>query len=429
MKVCYTSDMENIYSPKRMRTLIEERLPVELVTLIRKAGMIAAGRGEPLYLVGGAVRDLLLGRGTLDIDLVVEGDAIALADLLASDIGGKVTAHRRFGTATIKWDSKSIDFVTSRSEVYQKPGALPQVKPGSITDDLARRDFTINAMATAIDPERYGELLDPHNGIRDLKEKAVRVLHEKSFTDDATRMWRAVRYEQRLGFAIGPMTLLLLERDLPMLATVSGNRIRHELELVLQETEPENSLRRAAHLGILEKINHMLSFNEDLAARFETARRRYGTPLPSGIYLALLLCQLPAIALEETVRYLHLTGTEQSIIKQVLALQDCVEELATPGLSPSRVYDTLQGYQPAALMAASVCADTAVAEQVELYLNILRHVKPALSGEDLKQMGIAEGPAIKKILASLREARLDGTVNSKAEEEALVNGLLEMSQE
>ncbi len=406
--------------------LIEDRLPPDIVAFIRKAGTIAAGRGEPLYLVGGAVRDLLLGRGTLDIDLVAEGNAIALADLLAADIGGKVTVHRRFGTATLKWDNKSIDFVTARSEVYQKPGALPQVKPGSITDDLARRDFTINAMAAAVDPERYGELIDLHNGIRDLNEKAVRVLHEKSFSDDATRMWRAVRYEQRLGFAIGPMTLLLLERDLPMLATVSGDRIRHEIELVLKEAEPENALRRAAHLGLLERINPALSFNEDLAARFDTARRRYGDSLPSDLYLALLLCQLPATALEETVGYLHLTGTEQTTITQAAAVQDRVEELATPGLSPSRVYDILHGYQPAALMAASVCADAAVAEQVELYLNVLRHVKPALSGEDLKQMGIAEGRAIKKILVSLREARLDGTVNSKADEEALVNGLLEM---
>ncbi len=406
--------------------LIEQRLPPDIVAFIRKAGMIAAGRGEPLYLVGGAVRDLLLGRGTLDIDIVVEGDAIALAELLTGDMGGKVTAHRRFGTATIKWDSKSLDFVTARSETYRKPGALPDVSPGSLMDDLARRDFSVNAMAAAIDPEHYGEVIDPHGGLRDLKQKSIRVLHEKSFTDDATRMWRAVRYEQRLGFAIEPMTLLLLERDLPMLATVSGDRIRHELELVLKEAEPERALRRAGLLGLLEKINPALMFNEDLAARYDTARRRYGDGLPSGLYLSLLLCQLPAAALEATVNYLHLTGAEQDAIRQTAAVQDRLEELATPGLSPSRVYDILHGYQPAALMAASLCADTAVAEQVELYLNVLRHVKPALSGEDLKQMGIAEGPAIKKILASLREARLDGGVTGRADEETLVKSLLEM---
>ena len=190
--------MYSLQNKTNIVDILEERLPPDLVGCIRKAGETAAERGEQLYLVGGAVRDMLLGRGTLDIDLVVEGNAISLAETLAGQLGGKVTAHSRFGTATLKRDNKSIDFVTARSEVYQKPGALPQVQPGSITDDLARRDFSINAMAVALHPERSGELIDLYGGIEDLKNKSIRVLHEKSFTDDATRIWRAVRYEQRL---------------------------------------------------------------------------------------------------------------------------------------------------------------------------------------------------------------------------------------
>ena len=205
---------------------IIKQLPAELVRFMQVAGEVARRQGRSLYLVGGVVRDLLLERTNLDLDLVVEGDAISLASQLAASYQAEITTHPHFGTAKLKWDRWSVDLATARSETYPWPGALPRVKPGSLESDLWRRDFTVNAMAVQLDPGHYGELIDRYRGRYDLEHKLIRVLHGKSFTDDATRIWRGLRYEQRLNFQLDPTTLKLLKRDIPRLDTISGDRIR-----------------------------------------------------------------------------------------------------------------------------------------------------------------------------------------------------------
>ena len=241
--------------------IIEKQLPPELVNFMWLAGEVALGRGERVYLVGGVVRDLLLEQQNLDLDLVVEGNAIELALQLKEVNGGEIITHLRFSTAKLSWDRWSVDFATSRSETYDKPGALPRVKPSSIDSDLSRRDFTINAMAVHLNPGDYGKLLDPCGGRNDLKKKVLRVLHEKSFADDATRIWRALRYEQRLGFRLERKTLSLLKRDVDMLDTISSDRIRYEIECILREGYPEKILRRAEELGVLAKLHPALKGN------------------------------------------------------------------------------------------------------------------------------------------------------------------------
>ena len=218
---------------------IEKQLPTELVDFMRRAGEVATSRGQSLYLVGGMVRDLLLERTNLDLDLVVEGDAINLAQQLRELYQGKITTHPRFNTAKLQWDKWSVDLATARSETYAKPGALPTVKPSSLASDLFRRDFTINTMAIELIPNHYGQLIDPHRGRDDLEQGLIRILHERSFIDDSTRIWRGLRYEQRLDFQLEPNTLRLLKRDIPRVDTISGDRIRHELELTLKEEFPE----------------------------------------------------------------------------------------------------------------------------------------------------------------------------------------------
>jgi len=240
---------------------IKKQLPSELVNFTQVAGEVAQNQGQNLYLVGGVVRDLLLGRTNLDLDLVVEGNAIELAQQLIEIKLGKITTHPHFGTARLQWYKWSIDLATSRSETYTKPGALPKVKPSSIRDDLFRRDFTINTMAIYLNPARYGELIDLYGGRDDLGHKLIRVLHERSFTDDATRIWRGLRYEQRLDFQLETNTLQLLKRDIPMLDTISGDRIRYELECILQEEFPEKILRRAEELRVLAKLHPALKGN------------------------------------------------------------------------------------------------------------------------------------------------------------------------
>ena len=400
------------------------QLPAGLVDFMRAAGEVAQSRGNRLYLVGGVVRDLLLERTNLDLDLVVEGDAINLAQELASTKQGEIITHPRFGTAKIQRDKWSIDLVTARSETYARPGALPTVKPGSIQSDLFRRDFTINAMAVELDTDCYGELLDPYGGRDDLEHKLIRVLHEKSFVDDATRIWRGLRYEQRLDFQLEQDTLEMLNRDIPMLDTISGDRIRHELELALKEEFSDKVLRRADELEVLTRLHPSLKGDGWLEERFEQARQLSAPDLPSvGLYMAILAYRLTGDEVEQLITYLRLPKAVAQIIRDTAGIKAEIGSLSVSGLAPSAIYSLLHGRSSTALTANSLATDSAVAaEHIELYSSVLRNVKTALTGEDLKRMGIAEGPRIKEILNLLREARLDGKVSSKSEEEEMVEG-------
>ena len=206
---------------------LEKTLSPQQLTLLRVVAGVAAARHLPLYLVGGFVRDLLLGIPATDFDLVVEGDAISLARTLAAQYGGRVTAHVHFGTA--QWfppesDNLAIDLTSTRSETYKHNAALPSVKSGTLMDDLLRRDFTINTLAVRLDGDHWGELRDEQGGLDDLKQGQVRVLHQGSFRDDPTRLFRAVRYEQRYGFRIVPETLSLMRPAYPLISLLSAQR-------------------------------------------------------------------------------------------------------------------------------------------------------------------------------------------------------------
>jgi len=405
---------------------IGKQLPAELVEFMHEAGKVAYGREQNLYLVGGIVRDLLLGQPNFDLDLVVEGDAIDLAHQLIRGRQGKITTHPRFGTAKLQWNKWSVDLATARSETYVKPGALPTVKPGSLSSDLFRRDFTINTMAVCLNPGRYGELIDPHNGMADLKHKLIRVLHEKSFIDDATRILRGLRYEQRLDFRLEPATLRLLKRDIPMLDTISGDRIRHELELILKEKSPEKVLHRADELNVLPKLHPSLKGNGWLANKFKQARQLFSpNPPPVGLYLALLAYPLTGEEKEQLISHLKLPKSLAQALRDTAGIKAKIESLTNPELTPSAIYRLLHGYSPLAITAASLASDSPAAQRnINLFLNKLRYIKPALTGNDLKRMGIPPGPRIKEILNLLHEARLDGKVTSRKDEEGMVKGLI-----
>ncbi|MBI4286661.1 MAG: CCA tRNA nucleotidyltransferase [Chloroflexi bacterium] len=401
-------------------------LPEALVSFLRQAGEVAASQGQHVYLVGGAVRDLLLGETHLDIDLVVEGDAVALARELKPDADAWLTIHSRFGTAKLKAGEWSIDFATARSETYARPGALPKVQPGTIQDDLFRRDFTINAMAVSLDPSRFGELIDPHGGMDDLARKHIRTLHEKSFIDDATRIWRAIRYEQRLDFRIESVTLRLLQRDIPMLVTISSDRVRHELEFVLKEKYPEKGLKRAGELGVLQAVHPSLKGDGWLAARFARARQigLTGDSL-ARIYLALLAYPLAVAEAEQLIAYLRLPGTLARILRDLADLREKRKELEHPELANSEVFFLLYSHVLPALLAFKLATGSKMVRQyIDLYLDKLRYIRPALNGDDLRAMGIAPGPRLKDLLHRLHVARLDGVVTSRQDEVEMVRRLV-----
>jgi len=405
---------------------MENRLPQELLTFLRTAGEVADNQGQRLYLVGGAVRDLLLQRPNLDFDLVVEGDAPLLARQLAKASGEKPTIHRQFGTAKFRSGNLSIDLATARCETYSRPGALPDVTPGKIRDDLLRRDFSINAMAIDLTRNSFGELLDAYGGMNDLEQKLIRILHERSFIDDATRILRALRYEQRLGFRLEEATEKLLREHASMLDTISGDRIRHELELNLEEDHPERILRRAEELGVLKTLHPSLRGNGWLAEKFQQACQL--TPLHLTLYMLLLIYHLTEEENEQLIARLSIVGELGRNMRQVLQLKQILHTLAEPGLPHSSIYRLLKHYSPTAITTSALACDTPIIRsRLELYLNDLRYVKPFFDGEDLKILGLQPGPRMGKMLQALLEAKLDGKVNTREEEEALVRQWLEQN--
>lgn len=403
---------------------IKKQLPAELVDFMQQAGEVAASQGQSLYLVGGVVRDLLLGRTNLDLDLVAKDDAINLAQQLADIVHGKIITHPRFNTATLKWDKWSVDLATARFETYERPGALPTVQPGSLASDLFRRDFTINTMAIELIPSHYGQLIDPYRGRDDLEHGFIRILHESSFIDDSTRIWRGLRYEQRLGFQIEPNTLKLLKRDISMLDTISGDRIRHELELILKEEFPEKILSRAEELKVLPKLHPALKGNGWLAEKFGQARQLSPSNLTlPGLYMALLAYRLNNEENELLISRLRLRKSLAQTLRDTSSLKAQLELLANPGLAPSSIYRLLHGYSLPAITANLLACDSPVAcHRIQLFLNKLRYIKTLLAGDDLIRMGITTGPRVKEVLNLLHNARLDGRITTKEDEEELVRG-------
>ena len=404
---------------------MERQLPAELVSFMKQAGKLAASKGERLYLVGGVVRDLFLGQTNLDIDLVVEGNTVALARQLIDNKPGKITIHQRFNTAKLQWHEWSIDLATARLESYVRPGALPTVKPSSLADDLFRRDFTINAMAIELNPDGYGHLIDLYGGREDLEHKLIRILHEKSFTDDATRIWRSLRYEQRLGFQLDPDTLRLLVRDISMLDTISSDRIRYELECILKEECPEKVIKRADELGVLKSLHRSLRGNGWLEEKFKQAHKLYSpsTP-PIVLYLALLAYPLNDTENERLISHLRLAKSLAQTLWDTSSIKAKLRSVANPKLSPSGIYHFLHGYSLQAITANLLASDSPVAyHHIQLFLKKLRYIKPALNGDDLIRMGITPGPGIKETLNLLQDARLDGKIKTRQDEERLVNGV------
>ena len=374
----------------------------------------------PAYLVGGPVRDGLLGAPIRDLDFVVEGDAPAVARQLADELGGRALTYDRFGTATVVLEDCRVDLVTARQEVYPHPGALPQVSPGTIFDDLARRDFSINALALPL-AESRPKVLDPLGGIGDIDRGLIRVLHGNSFVDDATRIFRAVRYEQRLGFRFEDQTLLQLQSatDQGYLAGVSGGRLQHELERVLQEERPDLALRRANQLGILAAVHPSLGHDQDLA------RLAAGGPVEPMAYLAALVYRHSPGEGEAVVHRLDLPRSWATAIRDTIQLHARETQLAAPSLSQSGVWRLVEGLSPAAVSAAARLSEsTLVAQRLEQYLRELRFIAPTLNGHDLIAMGVPPGPLLGQVLRELHTARLDQRVSTEEEERLLVRELL-----
>jgi tRNA nucleotidyltransferase (CCA-adding enzyme) len=439
-----------------MRALLEDSLSTPLWAMVQAVGESADKLKMPLYFVGGLVRDLLLKAPSVDLDMVVEGDAIELVRLLQGRYGGEVHTHARFGTA--KWfitgdiwrtlagqypvsgaevediediDSLPdfVDFVTARSEFYNEPSALPEVEQGSIKLDLHRRDFTINTLAVRLDGAHLGELLDFYGGRRDLELGLVRVLHSLSFIDDPTRILRAVRLEQRLDFQIESRTLELLADSLPMLSRVTGSRIRHEIELSLNEADPLSVMERLDELNVMGHIQDGLAWTAEAAKYYSLVPHFKGDPIwqktfseksREFLYFILWIAPLPVDVQEKTVERLR---GRKATRDDVLAVNELLKMLK--GLpvepKPSQVSRACRPYRPRVLLAARIMLDKdPLGTQLDHYFAELRFVKTALNGDDLRALGLTPGPSFNVYLGRLLDARMDGLVSDEAGERLLL---------
>ena len=400
---------------------MEKQLRRAELDMLRRASQVAADHEVGLYLVGGTVRDILSGTHPADLDLVTTGSAPEFAATLAQALGGEVVARSQFGTAKLTaGDGIEIDLASARRESYASPGALPDVKPGAIDDDLTRRDFSINAMAVSLSHESWGELLDPFGGRADLEAGQLRVLHEGSFADDATRILRALRYAHRAGFVLDVDTERLLKRDLGRLETISGDRLRHELSRMLREPRVARVLGAAQELGVLAAVHPALRVEPAALARLEEAQ---AAPEPQGELrvLAVLVASASEAERASVIGRLNMDGGWAGVVRGVSAVAEGAGRLGAPDIRHSAVFDLLRRLDAAAIEGYAIATDDApVRERLELFLTELRHVRTLLQGNDLMAMGVAEGPMVGKLLDELLKARIEGLLSSREDEESYV---------
>ncbi len=418
--------------------MLEAKLPARLVSLLKEAGELADRLEMSAYVVGGFVRDLLLGIENLDVDLVIEGDGIAFARALARENGGRVKSHERFGTAVVIWpDGFKVDVATARTEYYEYPTALPTVERSSIKKDLYRRDFTINTLAIRLNSRSFGQLIDFYGGQRDLKEKTIRVLHGLSFVEDPTRVFRAIRFELRFGFHVGKETLALIKGAVKMdlFHRLSGHRLLDELKLLFSEREPRRAVSRMAELDLLRFIHPKLVWSPRLAellAGVEEALDWYrllylDRPMQAWLVCMMALLEvLPARAARDLLK--RFPFTEQEAAKLTAArfvLRGLLRRLAKqPPPRPAETARLLTGLADETLIfIMAKDKSESVKRQVSAYLTTYRHVKPSLTGRDLQAMGLKPGPLYRNILDALLAARLNGEVNTEAEERELAKRL------
>jgi tRNA nucleotidyltransferase (CCA-adding enzyme) len=421
---------------KNIVGLVRERLPKHIQDILRQAGQVAQELGYNAYLVGGVVRDLLLRHENLDIDIVIEGEGIVFARRFASRFGVRHREFQKFKTAVLIFpDDFKIDVATARTEYYETPGALPVVEYSSIKMDLYRRDFTINTLALKLNPGEFGTLLDFFGAQRDLKEKIISILHNLSFVEDPTRVFRAIRFEQRFKFRISKLTANLINNAVKnnFFDRLSGARLFQELKLILQEENPLPAVARLAEFDLLKAVHPRLVYDEGTRAMMERVQgvlawfdllyleEKFDKWL---VYFLGLVEPLDTPELKEMLSRFKLSPKlEANIAEGKAAADKMLVKLFYLGRDPNRhqLYHLLAPLGTPYLLYMMAKSKQEVARRsISLFFTHLKHLQPELKGRDLLAMGFAPGPHIKDMLEALHEARLNEEIKSKAEERELI---------
>ena len=397
--------------------ILEAQLDAISLRQLRGTAAVAQIHGAQTYLVGGAVRDALLGLRVTDIDIAVVGMTSGLPRGVARALNGNVAARSQFNTFSLNVSGRHIDLAMARHESYARPGALPAVAPGTLQQDLARRDFAINAMAVSLAENSFGDLTDPFHGCADLESGVVRVLHDERFRDDATRILRAARYAVRLGFTLEAHTERLLTRDCSYLDTISSARLRDEFDRLLREGRAASILQTMDRLGALQSIHPALAISPRTLGALRQVERSDYAEEPS-LLLSILAYDMDANEKTSFIERLRLSSRSAKIVLDTgLARSRILEAPPSPVLSRSDLYRRLNSLDESAVLGSALsAADTPQASGLMLFLDELRHIEPVLKGNDLLELGVPQGPLVGEMLKDLHTARLDDRVNTRQDE-------------
>ena len=416
---------------RNLSELIKETLDPRTLGFLKTAGKVAEESGDKAYFVGGLVRDLILRRKNLDVDLVVEGDAIEFARKLSKRLKARIRAHRKFQTAVIILpDGFKLDVASARAEYYSSPGEYPMVERGSIKLDLYRRDFSINALAVRLNPDSFGQVVDHFNGLKDLKDRTIRILHNLSFVDDPTRIIRAIRFEQKFEFRIGKHTQYLLKGAIKKgyLRQAQGPRVLNEIMIILRGENPIQGFDRMEELNILTSLHPSLSFTKKIRKIFQQVEKINSwfqllfldeKPDVGQIYFNALMLMRGIEEREQILELFHLSEHQKRTYRGKWEdTSSTMKKLArTDEKSLSwiaRLLERVEIEDILTIMSLTKREDTAKA--ISVYLSRLRFIKRELGGKELKKMGYSSGPVFSKIMQAVQDARVDGIVNSLAEE-------------
>ena len=416
-----------------------ERLPNRIIDLLKKIGTTADDVGFSAYVVGGFVRDLFLYRANEDIDVVIEGDGIAFARRFAKQEGARVHAYEKFGTAVITFpDGFKIDVASARMEYYKFPAALPIVEMSSIKLDLYRRDFTVNCLAIQLNANRFGILIDFFAAQKDIKEKVIRVLHNLSFVEDPTRVFRAIRFEQRFGFTAGKLTTGLIENAVKMdfFKRLSGKRVFTELRQILEEENPTPAMVRLHEFDLLKVIHPSIQLNKEMITSFNTVRKVLAwydllfleeSYMRWTVYFLALIRHVDPGTIEEICRRFELAPRYRKLFTvERLEAEKCLEWLERSRKPKnSQLYNRLIGFRTEQILyMMAVSRKETVKRAISQYITSLRYIRISLRGRDIKEMGLTPGPIYRQVLHSVLEAKLDGKLKTKKDEVQFVKQYL-----
>jgi len=417
---------------RKVSHIIQERLSKRFQHILKEIGKTGEQLSCNTYLVGGFVRDLLLNRKNEDIDIVVEGDGIYFARQYAKIAHARIHAHEKFGTAVVIFpDGFKVDVATARTEHYASPAAMPTVEKSSIKLDLYRRDFTINTLVIHLNGDRFGTLIDFFGAYQDIKEKNVRVLHNLSLVEDPSRVFRAIRFEQRFGFQIGKLTDHLIKNAVRMnfVKQLGGRRVFTELKLILQEEDPLPAIKRMHEYGILKMVHDRIQCNHKMIKQFTTIKKVLAwhellfieeAYVKWAVYFMALIHDAPPGVVHQICSYLDFSQQHRDLFckekNKALRLLRSLESSKKP-IKNSELYHNVKYYKTELLlyMMASAKSDVVI-RSLSNYHSRLKYTKTLITGKDLKEMGIAPGPSFSKILGAVLNARLDNVVETKEDE-------------